>query len=68
MRVAIVEDTLTTGASSLLAAQAVEEAGGLVCGVYGLIDREQGAREAIEAAGYSFQAIFSASELLVPRG
>ena len=64
LRVAIVEDTLTTGASSLEAAQAVREAGGHICGIYGLIDREQGAREAIEAAGYSFHAIFTASEVM----
>jgi orotate phosphoribosyltransferase len=64
LRVAIVDDTLTTGSSSLQAAQAVEAAGGLVEGVYALIDREQGARERIEGAGYSFAALFTARELL----
>jgi orotate phosphoribosyltransferase len=64
LRVAIVDDTLTTGASSLEAARAVQEAGGTVEGVYALIDREQGARRAIESAGYSFSAIFTAGELL----
>lgn len=64
LRVAIVDDTLTTGASSLEAAQAVEEAGASIVGVYALIDREQGARAAIEGAGYSFHALFTARELL----
>lgn len=64
MRVSIVDDTLTTGASSLQAASAVKEAGGSIEGIYALIDREQGARAAIERAGYSFVALFSARELL----
>ncbi len=64
LRIAIVDDTLTTGASSLEAARAVEEAGASIEGVYALIDREQGARAAIEAAGYSFASLFTASELL----
>lgn len=63
-RVAIVDDTLTTGASSLEAARAIEEAGGQVEGVYALIDREQGARGAVEAAGYPFSALFLARDLL----
>jgi orotate phosphoribosyltransferase len=63
VRVAVVDDTLTTGASSLEAAQAVEEAGGHVAGIYALIDREQGARSAIERAGYPFTALFTASEV-----
>lgn len=64
LRVAVVDDTLTTGSSSLEAARAVEEAGGSVEGVYALIDREQGARAAVEGAGYPFVALFTARELL----
>jgi orotate phosphoribosyltransferase len=64
MRVVVLEDTMTTGASSLQAAEAVASAGGTVLAVLGLIDREQGAREAVEAAGYEFRAVFTASELL----
>lgn len=68
LRVAIVDDTLTTGASSLQAAQAVVEAGGTVHGVYALIDRGQGAREAIEAAGYPFTSIYTADEVIGQAG
>ncbi len=64
LRVAVVDDTLTTGNSLLEAAAALREAGGIVTGLYALIDREQGAREAIEGAGYRFTALFTAKELL----
>jgi orotate phosphoribosyltransferase len=67
MRAAVVEDTMTTGASALEAAGAVRDAGGTVPAIWGLIDRKQGAREAIEAAGYSFGAIYSVDELLAIR-
>lgn len=63
-RVAVVDDTLTTGASALSAAEAVAEAGGDVVGVFALIDREQGARHAIETAGYPFTAVYRAQELI----
>jgi orotate phosphoribosyltransferase len=62
--VAVVDDTLTTGASALEAARAVEENGGTVCGIWALVDREQGAREAIEGAGYPFSAVFRAADIL----
>jgi orotate phosphoribosyltransferase len=64
LRVAIVDDTLTTGASSLEAARAIEDAGGTVTGVWALIDRQEGAEEAIAAAGYRFETICRARELL----
>ena len=48
MRVVVVEDVVTTGASALEAAAAVREAGGTVCGVLAVVDREEGGREAIE--------------------
>jgi orotate phosphoribosyltransferase len=65
LRVAVVEDTMTTGASALDAAGAVRAAGGQVQAVWGLVDREEGAREAVEQAGYTFGAIFSIGELLL---
>lgn len=64
LRVAVVDDTLTTGASSLEAARVVEGAGGEVGAVWALIDREQGARQAVERAGYAFGAVFTASDLI----
>jgi orotate phosphoribosyltransferase len=64
LRIAIVEDTMTTGDSALQAARAVTEAGGTVCGVFGLVDRQQGAREAVESAGYPFAALFTIDDIL----
>ena len=64
LRVAVVDDTMTSGASALDAARAVREAGGQVEAVWGLVDREEGAREAVEAEGYRFGAIFTLAELL----
>jgi len=64
LQVAVVDDTLTTGRSALDAASAIVEAGGTVTGVWSLIDREEGARDAIQAAGYSYEGLFTAREIL----
>src|SRR4051812_43774754 len=47
-RVAVIEDTITTGGSALKAIAAVRAAGGDVVGVLALVDREEGGREALE--------------------
>ena len=63
MRVAIVEDTVTTGGSVLRAAAAVAEAGGVVTGIWTLVDRLQGGAAAIAAAGYAYRHIFTIEDL-----
>ena len=63
-RVAIIEDVITTGASALRAADAVRAAGGDIAGVLALVAREEGGREAIEAAGLPVIAMTTASEIL----
>ena len=63
-RTAIIEDVITTGSSALKAVTAVKSAGGSVVGVLALVDREEGGREAIEAAGVSVISIVTARELL----
>ena len=50
-RVLAVEDTSTTGASVLTAVEALREAGADVIGVAVIVDRNTGAKEAVEAAG-----------------
>lgn len=62
-RVVVVEDVLTTGGSVLEAVAAIEEAGGQVVRIIGLVDRLQGARERFEAAGYPFTPIFTRDDL-----
>jgi orotate phosphoribosyltransferase len=63
MRTVIVDDVLTTGASVLNAASAVEEAGGSVGAIYVLVDRMEGGGEAIEKAGYILDAAISRASL-----
>jgi orotate phosphoribosyltransferase len=62
-RVVIVEDTMTTGGSALKAVAAVEELGCEVAAVMVVIDREEGARETIEGAGYRFMPLFTVRDL-----
>ena len=63
MSVAIVEDTVTTGGSVLRAAAAVEAAGGVVTGIWTLVDRLQGGADAIAASGYPYRAIYTIEDL-----
>jgi orotate phosphoribosyltransferase len=58
-----VEDTSTTGASVLTAVEALREAGADVIGVAVIVDRNTGAKEAVEAAGLAYRAAISAAEL-----
>lgn len=62
-RVVIVEDVITTGGSALKASAAVNMARGEVIGVLGLVDREEGGRQAIEAAGLRTIVLYTASDL-----
>ena len=62
-RVAIVEDTVTTGESALKAITAVEALGCTVAGVFVLVDRMEGARELLEGKGYRFISLFTVRDL-----
>jgi orotate phosphoribosyltransferase len=48
-KIAIVEDVVTTGGSTLKAAEKLRDAGYVVVGVAAVVDRLEGGREAIEA-------------------
>jgi len=61
--VVILEDTSTTGGSPLAAAQAAEEAGAKVLAIATVVDRDTGARAAIESAGYAYYSALSLSDL-----
>lgn len=63
-RVAIFDDVITSGGSILKGAKQVEEQGGKVEVVMAVIDREEGGREQIEAAGYKFRSIFTKADLI----
>jgi orotate phosphoribosyltransferase len=51
MRVAILEDVVTTGGSTLRCVGTLRDAGLVVAGVVAIVDRLEGGREAIEQAG-----------------
>ncbi len=59
----IVEDILTTGGQVLEAAKAIADAGCKVERIVGVIDRLEGARPNIEAAGYTLDTLFTIKDL-----
>jgi orotate phosphoribosyltransferase len=61
--VVIVDDVCTTGESTIKAIRAAREAGLNVLGAICLVDREEGAREAIEALGCPFDRLFRIAEI-----
>jgi orotate phosphoribosyltransferase len=62
-RVVILDDTCTTGDSTIKAIDAAREAGLTVLGAACLVDREEGARENVEGIGCPFDRIFRIAEL-----
>ena len=63
--VALVEDTMTTGGSTLEALDAVTEAGGKVTRVLCIVDRGEGASDAFAARGLALEALFTRRDLPV---
>lgn len=63
-RVVVIEDVITTGGSALKAVEVVRAAGGHVVGVLSVVDREEGGREAVEAAGLEVASLALASEIV----
>ncbi len=59
----LVEDIMTTGGQVVEAAKTVEAAGLKVKKIVGVIDRLEGARANIEAAGYVFESLFTTRDL-----
>jgi len=59
----VVEDVLTTGGQVLEAAKTLKDAGAKVDRIIAVIDRLEGARANIEAAGYSFESLFTTRDL-----
>jgi orotate phosphoribosyltransferase len=64
MSVVVVEDVITTGASALSAAAAIQAEGGMVTGVLSVVDREEGGRDAIERAGFPVHSLVAVATLL----
>ncbi|KQV06892.1 orotate phosphoribosyltransferase [Leifsonia sp. Root112D2] len=62
-RVIVLEDTSTTGGSPLAAIEALKKVGAEIAGVAVVVDRNTGAREVIEAAGYPYFAAIGLEDL-----
>src|SRR4051812_41649776 len=60
----ILEDVTTTGGSTLKAVEKLRAAGYVVHGVVTLVDRLEGGREAIEAAGLQLVAIYTRRDFI----
>lgn len=63
--IALVEDTMTTGGSTLEALDAVTEAGGKVTRVLCIVDRGEGAADAFAARGLTLEALLGRGDLPV---
>jgi orotate phosphoribosyltransferase len=61
--VVIIEDVITTGRSALDAVAAARAAGARVLGVLAVVDRDEGGRQAIEAAGLPVAVLVSVHDL-----
>lgn len=62
-RVLLVEDIATSGGQAVEACRTLQDAGALVTQIVVTIDRQEGAREVIEAAGFKFNALFTTADL-----
>ncbi len=62
-RVIVLEDTSTTGGSPLKAVEALKRIGAEIAAVAVVVDRDTGAREAIESAGYPYLAAIGLKDL-----
>jgi orotate phosphoribosyltransferase len=62
-RLLLIEDVATTGGQVLEAAEMLTGLGAKVVAIVAVIDREEGARQNIEAAGYRFESLLTKSDL-----
>lgn len=58
-KVVLMEDVLTTGTQAVTAAQSLVELGLVVLKIVCIIDREEGARGAVEGAGFVFDPLIT---------
>jgi orotate phosphoribosyltransferase len=67
-RVVVLEDVVTTGGQAVRAARTVEAGGARVLLILAVVDRHEGGRQDIEAAGYRFNALYDLSEQPIADG
>lgn len=61
--VVVVEDVMTTGAQAIASAEKLRSMGMEVLFILGIVDREEGARENVEAAGFVLKSLFTRTDL-----
>ena len=66
--VVVVEDVVTTGGSTLKAIERLKAHGCKILKVIALVDRQEGGREKIAAAGYPLEHLFTVDDLLALAG
>jgi len=66
--VAVVDDVITTGGTKIEMAAPLLAAGLTINDVVVLVDREQGGRRDLEAAGYELHSVFTLRELITHFG
>jgi len=66
MRVALLEDVVTTGGSSLKALEVLREAGCTVAGIVAIVDRLEGGAEAVAEAGVPLISLCTRSDFIKP--
>ena len=63
-RIALLEDVVTSGGSSICAAKKLTDGGYKLAGVLTLVDRCEGGGAAILEAGYRFEALFTRNDFV----
>lgn len=63
-RIAVLEDVVTTGGSVIKACDRIAASGLKIATVCAILDREEGGRAALAAAGYELLALYTRRELL----
>lgn len=61
-KVVVIEDVLTTGGAAIRAADILIKEGLIVSEIIGVVNREEGAKEAITQRGWLMKSVFSASQ------
>ena len=62
-RVVVVEDVMTTGTQAIASAEKLRDLGTEVLFILCVVDREEGARQNVEASGFHLKALYTRSEL-----
>ncbi|HUA33407.1 MAG TPA: orotate phosphoribosyltransferase [Candidatus Binataceae bacterium] len=63
LKTAVLDDTITTGGSTIDALKAVRESGAIVIAALFLVDRQEGGAEAFAREGLSIQSVYKGQEL-----